>query len=74
MLFKYPPCIHFDERNILLVDNSLSRAMKIPIFSLAQVSHYTLALTRKLNTEPMPVGALCQLDTHAKLFMEFKKK
>ena len=70
MIFKYHPCIPFDESNILLVDNSLSRAIQIPIFALARVARYILAPTRKFNIEPTPLGALCQLDTDAKLFME----
>ena len=70
MLFKYHPCIPFDERNILLVDISLSKAVKIPIFALARVARYILALTWKFNIEPAPLGTLCQLDTRTKLFME----
>ena len=67
---KYHPCIAFDESNILVVDISLSRAVKITIFALARVASYTLVPTGKFNTDPMPVSALCQLDTHTKLFME----
>ena len=70
MLCKYHPCIPFDESNILLVDISLIRAVKIPIFTLARVASYTLTSTEKFNTEPTPLGALCQLETHTKLFME----
>ena len=70
MLCKYHPCIPFDESNILLVDNSLSRAVKIPIFALVRVASYTLVPTEKFNTDPVPLGALCQLDTCTKLFME----
>ena len=71
MLCKYHRCIPFYESNILLVDISLSRAVKIPIFALARVARYILAPTWKFNIEPTPLGALCQLDTHTKLFMEF---
>ena len=68
---KYHSYIPFDEINILLIDIPLSKAIKIPIFALARVAHYTLVSTRKFNTELTPDGALCQLDTHAKLFIGF---
>ena len=70
MLCKYHPCIPFDESNILLVDISLSRAVKIPIFALVRIACYILVPTCKFNIEPVPLGTLCQVDTRAKLFME----
>ena len=47
----------------------------MPVFTLVLVARYALAPMRKINIEPVPVGALSRLSTHANLFMEiFLKK
>ena len=71
---KYHHCIPCHEENIPSIDHFLSRPLKRPVFALARVANYTLAPRWKINTESTLVGTLSQLSTHAKLFMEFKKK
>ena len=63
--------IPLHESNIPPVDISLSRTVKTLIFALAQVANYTLTLSWKINIEPVLVGALSQLSTRTKLFMEW---
>ena len=63
-------CIPLNESNIPPVENSLSMTIKTLVFALVRVASYTLTLSWKINTEPSPVGALSQLSTHTKLFMQ----
>ena len=75
MPWKYHHYIPFNEDNIPSVDHFLSRPLKTPIFALALVAHYVLEPMRKINIEPMPIGALSQLSTRATLLLEiFLKK
>jgi len=64
-------CIPFHEDNNPSIDHLLNKPLKTPVLELAQVSRYEFAPIEKINTEPMPTGALSQFYTCASLVWDF---